>query len=558
MNFLKVFLYILLLQSFLILSIMIYLDVFHQKIDENMQPYSDLKVETEDRKESLGILTELHNKVRTGKIGEKVLPRSHLNVKREDALRTKLESMTESVYSADNKLQSDLPPKIITSQPSQTNMKKDYVTLAELHNKIWKQIEILQEEGDCEKKKILYCQNSRAVSGLGSMIHRYGVCMQIAFGLGRTWFINQVVYEKFGGLKRFLRPESKKCGYLKEKYMHAKKYNLQERKNYIHNSNKFEVNNTYKVMVYDLIADFPHPNHIPTTIPFEIEQVLVRYNIHRPWVWFTSQFLGYLLHPFNANFTEKIKNISDTIHLTHPYVALHIRRGDKISSKEAAITKEITYFNEAEKYFNEHFPNITQRTIYLASDQFSVRNNLIKLVPKNYKILARPSFRKDQKTKDRFSLESIETMFIDIYFLAHSDYTVCTYSSNIGRLIYELKQTMAPFMADNHVITVDEPKHVDYWWNGYMNWFFHLYYVTISGSAGVNIQGLNFLRHGSAQLMEFNGTTTSIRNNGRNITVCYVRTKYRVNTQPVVEQEGYVFEKNLAKWPGNPKYYFYP
>ena len=430
------------------------------------------------------------------------------------------------------------------------------VTLEGLHQKIWRQIYNLQEEGNCEEKKILYCENSRYLAGLGSMIHRYGVCMQIAFGLGRIWFIDQKVYEQFGGLRKFLRLESKKCGYLKEKYKNAYKYNVRHKKNYIVNSNTFNVNNTYKVMLYNLVGHFPHPSHIPTTIPYEIEKILSKHNITQPWLWFTSQFLGYLLRPYNEKFMQKIKNISDVLDLKHPYVAMHVRRGDKISTKEARLTSESEYFNKAEKYYNKNLPHSTQRVIYLASDDNKVKNNLEDLASDKYKIISRPSFHLENITRDRYTLGAIETMFIDLYFLVHSNYTVCTYSSNIGRLIFELKQTIYPFTSDNRVVSLDTLKP-DYIWPTFFSRHFHLYYVTTSRNTLEKQIGNGIgkmITYEPGELFRVNMTNVICETGD----ICVVYCTLIKDRDPTILKVGYIFKNNLLKWPGNPEYHFYP
>ena len=102
-------------------------------------------------------------------------------------------------------------------------------SLEDIHLKIRDQIHSLQEEGDCDQKKILFCENKQGIAGFGSMMHRYGVCMQIAYGLGRIWFINQY----HGALEKYFKPESSKCGYLKKKYLKVIKQNIQDKRSYI-------------------------------------------------------------------------------------------------------------------------------------------------------------------------------------------------------------------------------------------------------------------------------------------------------------------------------------
>ena len=156
--------------------------------------------------------------------------------------------------------------------------------------------------------------------------------------------------------------------------------------------------------------------------------------------------------------------------------------------------------------------------------------------------------------RTQYNTNIMETMLIDLHFLTYSNYTVCTYSSNIGRLIYELKQTIPPYTADNYTISVEYPSDVGYMWYGYMDWFFYLYYVTTADNSNVSsIDKRKVIRYRSGQLVEYNGTDCISKENG--IILYYIRTKY--NNRPG-DKEGYVLKKHLTKWPGRPKYYFYP
>lgn len=68
------------------------------------------------------------------------------------------------------------------------------LTLENIHHTIWNQIEMLQEEGDCAKKKILHCVPLTNFAGFESMLHRYGACIQVSYALGRMFFrVSRVV-----------------------------------------------------------------------------------------------------------------------------------------------------------------------------------------------------------------------------------------------------------------------------------------------------------------------------------------------------------------------------
>ena len=77
---------------------------------------------------------------------------------------------------------------------------------------------------------------------------------------------------------------------------------------YCYLQNGFEINNTYKVLEFRTDEKFPAPRRIPSTIPFEIEKQLFSLEMERPWLWFTSQFLGYLLLRLNP----EMKNLRNS------------------------------------------------------------------------------------------------------------------------------------------------------------------------------------------------------------------------------------------------------
>ena len=162
-----------------------------------------------------------------------------------------------------------------------TNFSTQFDTFKGIQDFIWNRLNDLQDEGDCENKKLLYCATS-SLAGLGSLIFRFRACLQISFALGRTLFIYQKEYQHFGGLNKWMKLESKRCGYLREKYRnYGNICNLKDRKCYL-NGNVLEVNNIYKVLEIDMIGIFPMPRYIPTTIPSFIEHALKKLKMKEP------------------------------------------------------------------------------------------------------------------------------------------------------------------------------------------------------------------------------------------------------------------------------------
>ena len=56
----------------------------------------------------------------------------------------------------------------------------------------------------------------------------------------------------------------------------------------------------------------------------------------------------------------------------------------------------------------------------------------------------------------RYSESSFNGFLIDIAMLAHSDFLVCTFSSNVCRIVYEMMQTIHPVDAWTRIKSLDD------------------------------------------------------------------------------------------------------
>ncbi len=56
----------------------------------------------------------------------------------------------------------------------------------------------------------------------------------------------------------------------------------------------------------------------------------------------------------------------------------------------------------------------------------------------------------------RYSDQGQDAIIKDLFVLAHSDFLVCTFSSNVCRLAYELRLALKPFVSDLYeVVSLD-------------------------------------------------------------------------------------------------------
>ena len=147
---------------------------------------------------------------------------------------------------------------------------------------------------------------------------------------------------------------------------------------------------------------------------------------------------------------------------------MHYRRGDKWS--EAVFYDIRDYFRRADEFYETYFlknpskRNTTKKMIYLASDDPNVFGGAVhKWALHSFSIyvyeyllfilslfFSFPSFpdytirynntyvEHASKPKTRYSEEGFLSLVHDLYFMINADYIVCTFSSNICRLAYEI------------------------------------------------------------------------------------------------------------------------
>ena len=436
--------------------------------------------------------------------------------------------------------------------------KKYFDTLKDIQDFIWNKLDELQESGNCEDKTILYCEGAENFSGLGSMLFRYGYCLQVAFALGRTMFIYQRQYQHFGGLNKWLKLEPEKCRSLKENYRnYPNRCNLGDRKCYL-NDNVLVVNNSYKVLKMFPKPSFPIPRYIPSTIPSFIEEALLKLKVKDPWLWFTSQFLGYLVLRPNDEFQKTLENVKSSISFSNIGLSLHIRRGDKITRHEADFIPDEKFIDAIQNlYDHQNIKEINStRIIYIASDDNL--SNLKKILPSNYIMKRLPPKYLSEGLQSYFTQNFpsiiLESILIDINLLAHTDFTICTMSSNIGRLIYLLKNAVPPYDTTNRVISLDSQEFFGrYTWYGF-NVPMNNYFITKNRRKDINlnISGVNhLLNYEKGYLYQFVGPKTKT-DFGNCTHVCYLYTM-----KPVYQSSSthcFILSEDLTEWPGKPEY----
>jgi glycoprotein 6-alpha-L-fucosyltransferase len=192
----------------------------------------------------------------------------------------------------------------------------------------------------------------------------------------------------------------------------------------------------------------PRPNLLPPAIPRDLSERIIR--LHGdPIVWWISQFFKYMfrMQPDTAKMLEEVEN---NLKFMKPIVGLHVRRTDKI-------TMEAEYHSVEEymKYIVEYFErlelkegkNISVKRVYVASDDATVLPELIQKYP-GYNFIGDTNVSQSAAESTRALSNSFKGILSDIHLLSKSDYLVCTLSSQVCQLSYEIMQQNFPDASD--------------------------------------------------------------------------------------------------------------
>ncbi len=118
---------------------------------------------------------------------------------------------------------------------------------------------------------------------------------------------------------------------------------------------------------------------------------------------------------------------------------------------EAAYHGVEEYMKHVEEYYQElevkqGFPVETKR-VYVASDDPKVLAECRRKFP-DYVFLGDPGISKSAALSSRYNSNSLKGIITDIHMLSLTDYIVCTFSSQVSRIAYEIMQTLRLDAAD--------------------------------------------------------------------------------------------------------------
>lgn len=296
----------------------------------------------------------------------------------------------------------------------------------ELSNIVQARLHYLQNPKDCSSARKLVCNLNKGC-GYGCQVHHAVYCFIVAYSTERTLILrsHNWRYAQKGWETVFL-PLSETC--------------LEDT-----GKTRSAWPGTDDTQIIDLpIIDNvrPRPAALPLSIPKDLSERLIR--LHgNPSVWWIGQFLKYLLRP-QENLAKFLAIAENKIDFNAPIIGIHVRRTDKVGT-EAAFHGIEEYMEFVDEYYQqlELVEKVEKRRIYLATDEPNLLQESQKKYP-NYVFLGDANIAKSASLGNRYSSESLKGVILDIYMLSRCNYLVCTFSSQVCRLAYEIMQTIHP------------------------------------------------------------------------------------------------------------------
>ncbi|CAG7835828.1 unnamed protein product [Allacma fusca] len=297
---------------------------------------------------------------------------------------------------------------------------------AELATLVQDRLHVLQNPKHCDTAKKLVCNLNKGC-GFGCQVHHVCYCLVVAYATGRTLILESRGwrYNRQGWEQIFL-PVSDTCTFS----------GTSKRDDFA--SGKTEDSRVVQLPIVDFLK--PKPDYLPISIPADIADRLEK--VHgEPHIWWVGQFMKFLLR-LQPQFQNIIDSHVSKLGVSSPTVGIHVRRTDKIGT-EASLHSLKEYMVHAEEYFSimEKVHGQVKRRVFIASDEPSVIAEAMNSYPRpEWEILGDAKVAQSASMGQRYNGAGLVGILKDVFVLAECDFVVCTFSSQVCRLAYELIQ----------------------------------------------------------------------------------------------------------------------
>ncbi len=194
----------------------------------------------------------------------------------------------------------------------------------------------------------------------------------------------------------------------------------------------------YYRLILNFIYRILHPHHLLTKDIFvDMRSKEFIHNILGKDAFSLMAFTFKQMYILNNNTKDYLSNRINSLGLPDDYIGVHIRRGDKITSKEMQEIRLDKYINTIVNYKS------VSSNVYIATDDTSIINDIKeKLRPYDFKIFYNSSNQSTGFNETVFNNASKQArqeetlnVLLDMELLIHSDFFIGTYTSNLSRVV---------------------------------------------------------------------------------------------------------------------------
>ncbi|KAI0979538.1 hypothetical protein GJ496_009538, partial [Pomphorhynchus laevis] len=205
-------------------------------------------------------------------------------------------------------------------------------------------------------------------------------------------------------------------------------------------------NLSYPAIKLGLFKDLnPRPNFIPLAIPNHLSKSTIIMSLHgNPFTLYAGHLIQ-MVFSIQPEFQQMVNDTQTRLDFSSPVVGIHVRRTDKIGT-EARFYHFEKYMTHVEEFFKiEEFRHKRKlkRKVFVATDDPNLLDGASDRYP-DYQFLYNKNSTLSASLNNRYSKASSVFVILDILLLSKCDFIVCTFSSNVCRLAYELMQTRYP------------------------------------------------------------------------------------------------------------------
>ncbi|KAI0987416.1 hypothetical protein GJ496_009962 [Pomphorhynchus laevis] len=189
----------------------------------------------------------------------------------------------------------------------------------------------------------------------------------------------------------------------------------------------------------------PRPDFLPLALPNDLAKSTMIMSLHgNPFTLYAGHLIQMVLS-IQPEFQQIINDTQTGLDFNSPVVGIHVRRTDKIGT-EASFHQLEEYMIHVEEFFKiEEFrqKQKLKRRVFVATDDPNLLNGASNRYP-YYQFLYNKNSTLSASLNNRYSKASSVFVILDILLLSKCDFIVCTFSSQVCRLAYELMQTRYP------------------------------------------------------------------------------------------------------------------